>query len=55
MTEDVQAQGFFDVFKLLSKKNIEKINKILNSISIEELENGVTRITLDVAPNVKTP
>lgn len=49
-TEDVQAQGLFDIFQLFSKENVEKINKILNSISIEELESGATRITIDVAP-----
>jgi len=49
MSDDIQAQGLFDIFKLFSKENIEKVNKILDSISIEELENGATRITIDVA------
>ena len=46
MPDDVQAQGLFDVFKLFSKENIEKVNKILDLISIKELENGGTEITI---------
>jgi len=44
----IEAQGLFDVFKLFNKENIEKVNKILDSITIKELENGMTRISIDV-------
>ena len=49
----IEAQGLFDVFKLFNRENIDKVNKILDSITIEELENGATRISIEVAPDAK--
>lgn len=48
MNDEIQAQGIMDIFKLLSKENIEKIDKILKAISIEELEDGVVKIGITV-------
>ncbi len=44
MNDEIQAQGIMDIFKLLSSENIEKINKILKAIYIEELEDGIVKI-----------
>ena len=49
----IETQGIFDIFKLLNKENIEKINKILNSIKVEDLENGSTKISVELSPDVK--
>lgn len=45
---EMKIQGLMDVFSLLSKENIDKVNTILKAITIEELENGLTRISVDV-------
>ncbi len=51
MTEDtqLQAQGLFDVFKLLDKDLIDKVKAISKLVKIEQLDDGkVTRITIDL-------
>lgn len=48
MSEELQAQGLMDVFKLLSKENIEKVDTILKAIAVKNLGEGVVRISIDV-------
>lgn len=51
MTDEtnVTAQGIFDAFKLLDKDLIEKVLLIAKAINIQELDNGLTRISIDVS------
>ena len=48
MNEELKSQGLMDILSLLSKENIDKVNKILKAITVEELEDGVTRISIDI-------
>jgi hypothetical protein len=50
MSENVelQAQGMFDLIKLADKELIEKILAISKTITVQQLENGVTRISIDL-------
>lgn len=43
----LQAQGFFDIFKLADKDLINKVLEISKLIKIEHPEEGVTRVTID--------
>ena len=47
MEEQIQAQGFTDIFKILNIENIEKINEILKALKIEKTEDG-TKISIVV-------
>lgn len=47
----VQAQGIFDAFRLFDKELIDKILRISKTIHVQTLENGVTRIMIDLVPN----
>lgn len=46
MSEDVQAQGMFDLFKFADKELIDKVLKIAKAIEVENLEDGVTRVSI---------
>jgi hypothetical protein len=45
---ELQAQGVFDLIKLADKDLIEKILAISKTITVQQLENGITRISIDV-------
>ena len=49
----LQAQGIFDAFKLLDKELIEKVLRISKLVGVSQLENGATRITIDIMPAEK--
>ncbi len=49
MTEQVQALSVFDALKLLDKDLIEKVLAIAKTVNVEHLENGLIRISIDVA------
>ncbi len=44
----VQAQGLLDAFKLADKDLIDKILAVSKLITIQNLEGGVTRISIDL-------
>lgn len=49
MTEQtVEAQGIYDAFRLLDKDLIDKVLAIAKLFKIENLPNGVTRISIDI-------
>jgi hypothetical protein len=43
---DVKAQGMFDLFKFADKELIDKVLKIAKAIEVENLEDGVTRVSI---------
>jgi hypothetical protein len=47
MTEEIQAQGFMDIFKLADKDLIDKILALSKCVKIEHPSEGVTRIIID--------
>lgn len=46
----LQAQGLFDAFRLFDKDLIDKILKISQTVHVEQLPNGVTRVSIDLVP-----
>ena len=44
----LSAQGIFDAVKLLDKDLINKVLAISKAVKIEQLENGTTRIIIDL-------
>lgn len=52
--EDKQNQTFFEIIrnamKLLDKDLIEKILTISKTISVQKLENGAIRVSVDIMP-----
>ncbi len=44
----LSAQGVFDAIKLLDKDLINKVLAISKLVKIEQLENGTTRIIIDI-------
>ena len=44
----MSALGMMDVFKLMDKELIDKIMSISKTISVEKLEGGITRISIDL-------
>jgi hypothetical protein len=48
MSETLQALGIFDAMKLLDKELVDKVLAIAKVIRVEKLENGVTRISIDL-------
>ena len=47
MSEILEAQSIFDVFKLFDKELIDKILAVAKTIKVEKLE-GITRISIDL-------
>jgi hypothetical protein len=47
MADEIQAQGFMDIFKLADKDLIDKILAISKCVKIEHPEEGVTRVIID--------
>ena len=45
--EAVEAQGIFDIFKLLDKDLIDKITNIMKSVKVET-DGNITRITVEL-------
>lgn len=45
----VHALGMFDAFKLLDKELIEKILSISKTITVTHLDNGMVRVSVDLA------
>lgn len=48
MSKTVSAQGMMEIFKLLDKELVNKIMDISKTISVEKLEGGITRISIDL-------
>lgn len=48
MTEkvEVEAQGLLDLFKFTDKQLIDKVLKILSTIEVEDVGEGVTRVSV---------
>jgi|APSaa5957512535_1039671.scaffolds.fasta_scaffold200741_2 hypothetical protein len=48
MTEEnnVESQGFFDLFKLADKELIDKVLKVAKTVEVEELEDGTTKVSV---------
>ena len=46
MSEDIKAQGILDLFKLADKDLIDKVLKIAKSIEVENLEDGITKVSI---------
>lgn len=46
MSEEIKAQGLLDLFKFADKDLIDKVLKIAKAIEVEDLEDGVTRISI---------
>lgn len=46
MTEEIKAQGIFDLFKLADKELIDKVLKIAKMIEVETLEDGTIKISV---------
>ncbi len=44
--DDIKAQGLFDLVKFADKELIDKVLKIAKAVEIEDLEDGVTRISI---------
>lgn len=47
-TQEMKAQGLMDVFKLADKELIEKVLAIAKAVHIQQLEGGITRISIDI-------
>ena len=50
MTEEpqLQAQGVFDLMRLADKDLISKLLAVVKTVNIQELEDGITRISIDL-------
>ena len=46
----VQAQGLFDAFRLFDKELIDKVMAIAETIHVQKLPEGITRISIDLKP-----
>jgi len=46
MSEEIKAQGLLDLLQLADKELIEKVLKIAKAIEVENLEDGVTKISI---------
>lgn len=46
----LQAQGVMDLFKLADKDLIDKILAISKTIRVEQIDGGITRISIDLLP-----
>jgi len=46
MSEEIKAQGLLDLIGLADKELIEKVLKIAKAIEVENLEDGVTKISI---------
>lgn len=53
MSDDIQIQGLFDLFKLADKELIDKVLKIAKAIEVENLEGGVTKISIYLSNKTK--
>ena len=49
--QQVHALGMFDAFKLLDKELIEKILAISKTVTVTHLDNGMIRVSVDLAIN----
>jgi len=49
----LQAQGLFDAFRLLDKELVDKVLAIAKTLKIEELDGGITRITIELVNQKK--
>lgn len=46
----LQAQGLFDAFRLLDKELVDKVLAIAETIHVEKLPDGITRVSIDLRP-----
>jgi hypothetical protein len=47
---ELKAQSVFDAFGLLNKELIQKVLMIAKAVNIQQLDNGVIRVSVDLAP-----
>lgn len=46
MSDEIQAQGLLDLIKFADKELIDKVLKIAKAIEVENLEGGVTKVSI---------
>ncbi len=53
MSNDIQAQGLLDLFKFADKDLIDKVLKIAKAIEVENLEGGITKVSIYLSNKIK--